>query len=349
MALDCFPPDIHEQVRFVAEPEGALLSLQRQGLLGTSAEAGATLVVDVGGSTTDLVAGWANPATGALERVQRYGGPHGGGLYDAELAKYIADTLRIPASALADDPTAMVALRVSARQLKEALSRMLLHPGDSSFTPQRTVTLVMRNGEIFRRAVKLDEASFLEIARHLIVNFEYLVENGLKAMGLTEDEIGQVVLVGGGSQTFTIARHLRARFGEGKVVLADNPAEAVVRGVALEYGHAMAPPAHAPPEKPLLAKAPWQLTGQEGAAFPLQTPATTIGRKRTNDIWLKDDLTSRFHAELHHTDDGWTIVDLGSSNGTHVNGVRIEHETPHPLESGDEIKIGGMTLTLERN
>lgn len=110
--LGCFPEHLRDQVRFVTEPEGAILSLHRQGLLSAPEDGGITLIADVGGSTTDLIAGQVVPNTGDLEYARRYGEPHGGGLYDAELAKYIADELSIPASALADDPSALVSLRI---------------------------------------------------------------------------------------------------------------------------------------------------------------------------------------------------------------------------------------------
>jgi hypothetical protein len=348
IVLDCFAEELHDQVRFVTEPEGAILSLQRQGLLSAAGQGSVTLVADVGGSTTDLVAGWVNPQTGELEQVRRYGESHGGGLYDAELAKYIADELKIPASALADDPTAMVSLRVFGRKLKEALSRQLLRPGDSFHPPQRTITLVLRNGEIFRRGVKLDEPTFRGIARHLIADFEYLMANSLQAMGLSEGEIGLVALVGGGAQLYTIAHHLRRRFGEEKVVLSDNPSETVVQGVALEYGKALETPGRPHRFAPTISalERRGRLVSDTGEVFPLQSGATPMGRKRTNAVWLKDDQASRFHAEVREVQSGLVVVDLGSTNGTFVNGVRLQPNQPHPLRAGDEIKIGSTTLTL---
>jgi molecular chaperone DnaK (HSP70) len=345
--LDCFAEEFHDQVRFVSEPEAAILSLQRQGLLAGPGK-GITLVADVGGSTTDLVAGWADPRTGELEQLRRYGEPHGGGLYDAEVAKFIADELKIPASALADDPSAMISLRIFGRKIKEALSRQLLRPGDSFHPPQRTITLVMRSGEIFRRRVKLDEVTFQGVARHLIADFEYLMENGLKVMGLGESEIGQVALVGGGVQLYTIVRHLRRRFGEQKVVLSDNPAETVVQGVALEYGKALETPqpSYRFSQTSSVPERRGRLITGAGEVFPLQAGVTPIGRKRTNAIWLKDDQASRFHAEIREGKDGLTIIDLGSTNGTFVNGAQLAANRPYLLHPGDEIKIGDTRLRL---
>jgi len=57
MVRGCFPQEMHENIRFVSEPEGAILSLQRQGHLQTPSPGKTTLIFDMGGSTTDLVAG----------------------------------------------------------------------------------------------------------------------------------------------------------------------------------------------------------------------------------------------------------------------------------------------------
>src|SRR5438132_14122145 len=80
-----------------------------------------------------------------------------------------------------------------------------------------------------------------------------------------------------------------------------------------------------------------------GDVFPL-TPGQryTLGRAATNRIVLKDDLCSREHAELAFADGGWHVRDLGSLNGTRLNGDRIE--TDWELAPGDEIHLGRTTL-----
>ena len=157
----CFPAEIHENIRFVSEPEGAILSLQRQGHLQVLASGKKTLIFDVGGSTTDLVAGEVNPITGELVFGGRYGEAFGGGHYDVEIAKSISDELLIPASAMADDPSSLLSLREVAKRLKESLSRQLLFDQDTTHIPQRTVTLVMRDGEVYRGVVKLEPGALL--------------------------------------------------------------------------------------------------------------------------------------------------------------------------------------------
>ncbi|MCD4674177.1 MAG: Hsp70 family protein, partial [Anaerolineaceae bacterium] len=212
MVRGCFPEEVWENTRFVSEPEGAILSLQRQGHLQTLSPGKTTLIIDVGGSTTDLVAGEVDPSTGELLFIGRYGEAFGGGHYDVAIARSLSDELLVPASAMADDPSALLSLRNVAKRLKESLSRQLLFDQDTTHIPQRTVTLVMREGEIYRSVVKLGRDRFQSITTRLSMQFEGLIENGLQVIGLKDTDIGQVVLVGGGGQLFSVYRALEERF-----------------------------------------------------------------------------------------------------------------------------------------
>jgi len=64
--LSCLEESFHKQVRFVSEPDGALLSLSRAQLLSATGGKGITLVADIGGSTTDIIGGQINAETGQL-------------------------------------------------------------------------------------------------------------------------------------------------------------------------------------------------------------------------------------------------------------------------------------------
>ena len=70
----------------------------------------------------------------------------------------------------------------------------------------------------------------------------------------------------------------------------------------------------------------------------------TVGRSSENRIVLKDDLCSRQHAEFYSANDRWTVRDLGSRNGTHVNGGPITEPTPLALD--DVIRIGKTEFVL---
>ncbi len=349
-----------DQIRFVAEPEGAILSLKRTGLLENRNGHGPALIIDVGGSTTDIIAGQIDPATGGVNYLGRYGEPFGGGLYDAELAKYIVDELNIPASALADDPSALVTLRVFGQRLKESLSRQMLHPGQLLHTTQRAITLVMRSGEIYRKVIALDESNFIKTVSHLDGSFSVLIENALKTMSLHDSQVGQVILVGGGAQLFTIIGYLRKRFGAEKVVLADNPEEIVAHGIGLEYGASFE--THEPTivfadeplgpgqsgKSALSQDGLWRLTSIKGQIHPIPLGTTRIGRGETNDLRMDDIKASRFHAELRAMGGKMEIVDLNSINGTFVNGDRLTPDQPRSLQQGDEIIFARTKFTVGR-
>jgi pSer/pThr/pTyr-binding forkhead associated (FHA) protein len=78
--------------------------------------------------------------------------------------------------------------------------------------------------------------------------------------------------------------------------------------------------------------------------IPLAETSTTIGRDASCGITLESDkLVSRSHAEIAPSEGQWTLSDLGSRNGTFVNGRRIRF---HPLRDGDVIAIGTHELVF---
>jgi pSer/pThr/pTyr-binding forkhead associated (FHA) protein len=78
--------------------------------------------------------------------------------------------------------------------------------------------------------------------------------------------------------------------------------------------------------------------------FELAKTNVSLGRATTNDITLDDVRVSRSHARLDYGAQGVTLVDLGSSNGTRVNGTRIERAT---LVPGDKISLGSQQLRFQ--
>ena len=78
-----------------------------------------------------------------------------------------------------------------------------------------------------------------------------------------------------------------------------------------------------------------------GSRFLLDRDATTVGRHPDSDIFLDDVTVSRRHAELVRSEEGMRVKDLGSLNGSYVNGERVEERT---LATGDELQIGRFKL-----
>lgn len=71
-----------------------------------------------------------------------------------------------------------------------------------------------------------------------------------------------------------------------------------------------------------------------------------IGRSTDCALILDDDYVSGDHAEMRRLPDGrWMLTDLGSTNGSFVNGVRVT--TPTPVTTADDIRIGRTQMRLE--
>src|SRR5919109_3806255 len=87
------------------------------------------------------------------------------------------------------------------------------------------------------------------------------------------------------------------------------------------------------------------MSGADSRRFSLETDRTTVGKAVENDVALEDDpMASHLHAVLERFSAGWCVTDIGSSNGTWVNGERIW--SAHRLRHGDELRIGQTRLTF---
>jgi hypothetical protein len=81
---------------------------------------------------------------------------------------------------------------------------------------------------------------------------------------------------------------------------------------------------------------------QPGQRFSLTQPTIIIGREAGNDVVINDPQVSRRHASLTWDGRQYIIQDLGSMNGTFVNGVRLT--APQVLQPGDVIGLGSTVL-----
>jgi hypothetical protein len=93
-----------------------------------------------------------------------------------------------------------------------------------------------------------------------------------------------------------------------------------------------------------------------GTRWPLKDKTLTLGRAADCDIVLPERQISRYHARVEPDEEGFLLRDLGSKNGTFVNGERVRGQ-PYRLQDGDEITLattlqlgfvaGDATLPLE--
>jgi pSer/pThr/pTyr-binding forkhead associated (FHA) protein len=80
----------------------------------------------------------------------------------------------------------------------------------------------------------------------------------------------------------------------------------------------------------------------KGTRFELRTALTHVGRGPANDVRLQDESVSETHAKLQRREDGWYVVDMGSTNGTYVGGARVIGE--RRLDGAPDVRFGGVKL-----
>ena len=81
-----------------------------------------------------------------------------------------------------------------------------------------------------------------------------------------------------------------------------------------------------------------------GAVYPLEGDQLTIGRDSTNGVAINDPEVSRRHARLTFQGGKYVLEDLGSTNGTFVNGQRLSG--PHVLKAGDVVALGEQIVLM---
>jgi pSer/pThr/pTyr-binding forkhead associated (FHA) protein len=83
-----------------------------------------------------------------------------------------------------------------------------------------------------------------------------------------------------------------------------------------------------------------------GKSIPM-VAQMTIGRERDNSIVIDDNMASRHHAVIQKIKEDFYVKDLGSTNGTIVNDVRIENDKYVKLHQKDVIRIGRTEFTIK--
>ncbi|CAL9645364.1 FHA domain-containing protein [Streptomyces sp. Tu 3180] len=136
--------------------------------------------------------------------------------------------------------------------------------------------------------------------------------------------------------TYTNGQRIRAwEIGPGSVIRFGNPDDgpcAVLAAPARDRPSAVSHPALT------------HTFRQPTSVRPLPTRTVRIGRDPDNDLVVDDLIVSRYHAELHvHADGSYEIVDLGSHNGTYLNGVPVDRADIRP---GDIVGVGHSDFCL---
>src|SRR5947208_16722199 len=83
---------------------------------------------------------------------------------------------------------------------------------------------------------------------------------------------------------------------------------------------------------------------KEGLEIPLKKDKFLIGRAKECALRAGSEAISRRHCAIIRRESGYKVRDLGSRNGTHVNGEKITAEVP--LNEGDELRVGPLTFRV---
>ena len=146
-----------------------------------------------------------------------------------------------------------------------------------------------------------------------------------------------------GTPTVQFARDEHLRTGSVRVTsrMEDPSDDASVGTAALQ-------PTQFMPEPEVLVLAPVQSAPAgrarldlQGASCFIDVDAASIGRGLDNDVVVEDPRVSRHHARLQRGVCGWELSDLGSTNGTFVNG---KHVSRSPVGNGDTLSLGGLEI-----
>lgn len=122
-------------------------------------------------------------------------------------------------------------------------------------------------------------------------------------------------------------------------------AETVAAGPTADAGHTQV---FQPPSQPAAHARTRLLLATSGGThvIPLESTQITIGRGLNNDVILEDTRVSRHHAQLRYRAKRFWVTDLGSTNGTYINGQQIEEQA---LRDGDVLSLGGLELTYRES
>ena len=182
----------------------------------------------------------------------------------------------------------------------------------------------MHDGDVAHRYVvglhKSDLASLSDSAKPLLSELRQAIANHAKFEGYNI----------AGEAEVSLEEDVAQRIGT-CVVKVGKAAKAPQEPIAQVHQHAVKPAA---------------LVLADGTRHPLDGDLLTIGRQASCTIVIADNNISRVHARFRCGDHGWTIEDLGSTNGTKVNDVLIIE--PTLLSHGHVIALGSMQLHFEQ-
>lgn len=169
---------------------------------------------------------------------------------------------------------------------------------------------------------------------------ELLLENRPKA--LSKDKIHEKLWPG----TFVSDGTLTSLLAEIRDAIEDRARKSRFVRTVHRFGYAFCGQAQETRERPAEAGRQksvfWLVRGRR--RYALASGESIIGRDPGAAVFVDDSSVSRRHARILVSDDGATLEDLGSKNGTHLRNKKVEASVP--LTDGDQIRVGSVALTL---
>ena len=212
--------------------------------------------------------------------------------------------------------------------------------------------------EIAKRLERAMEAQQIISVKRVIVPSSYRVFLNPKDLGALssvraemEREMANYLVDLAQERNFALLEHPQVTLAEdtsvpqrGIQVVAEPPAapdqaappsetQVISRGGAAAGG---------PQSRPAQPRAALVLAGKQ--TIPLESTLVTVGRGLNNDIILEDARVSRTHAQIRYRARRFWVADVGSTNGTYVNGAAVEEQA---LKHGDVISLGGLEIGFQ--
>ncbi len=216
-----------------------------------------------------------------------------------------------------------------------------------AFGRDASCDVVVAQHEVSRRHAEIGRDEQGYVVRDLSANGVFV--NGERVQGSHRLARSDVVRVG--TEEFRFYADVLAAGPTPAVSHAANPpapraaAQQVPDAARLAMMSAPTPLAQRAYEDPRPTLASLELLNEgptKGTKYSLRSVLVHIGRGGHNDVRLNDESVSETHAKMQRRDDGWYVIDMGSTNGTYVAGTRIGAE--RRLDGTPDVRFGGMKL-----
>ncbi len=231
--------------------------------------------------------------------------------------------------------------RLHPLEIAAAITRAL----EGGILPMGDVTLIPNHYRIRLHPADIDEIG--PVQRTLELELTAYVERAAEERGLTLRGAPRAEIVAdpaARSGAIAVDTAFESN-GAATRVLHDPPvAPAMLAGFTERIARPATPAA--PPRLPYAEVEVLDGNGQAARRVPLSGGIITIGRRTGNDIALLDLEVSRQHARIDCIPPRYFVTDLGSTNGTRVNGKPVAGR--YPLNSGDVIEVGSSRLRFHQ-